>query len=454
MRKSTFKLTAVCRPEFRFAGIVGLAVLLLVSVSGLAASTSSAASRKRRVAKHATVRHSARRATTPSHGRRVNVSHPVARHASTRHAAAHRSTSHVRRVAQHRHGTRASIRRRRHSVEVALDNVRTHAALDAESTTGRAVDDEPASPLQSSAPALTAVADPGGSQMPVASPNTSSTAAADNTLFFDASIPHFMPLPLRGSHEVLVHQNIVADVEGLSRIQNDAQLSAMVGSGDLVALPASSALEIDPRLPYNRRYCRPWTAKFLRDLSSAHDSIFGHPLQLTSAVRTIDFQRHLEHYNGNAAPAYGDTASPHLTGQAIDLGKKGMSLREIAWMREVLGRLQAAGKLDVEEEFEQACFHISVYRTYTQHGAAPTQLIAKNEVAGPTEPSGAVVAVATRSVESIPASYPAHASAPVRRAVSYRHTRSYYFHHARRVDVRRRRRRHHRSMSLLAAGLR
>ena len=42
-----------------------------------------------------------------------------------------------------------------------------------------------------------------------------------------------MPVALRGSHEVLVHQNIIADVEGLSRIQDDAQLSAMVRSGDL-----------------------------------------------------------------------------------------------------------------------------------------------------------------------------------------------------------------------------
>lgn len=348
------------------------------------------------------------------------------------------------------------MRRRRHRVEVALDNARTHTAPGSDPTaTDRAsLGDESVGSLETSAPpALVAVADNVGSPIPTDSSNASPAAAANNTLFFDASIPHYMPLPLRGSHEVLVHQNIVADVEGLSRIQNDEQLGVMVRSGDLVALPASSALEIDPRLPYNRRYCRAWTAKFLRDLSRAHDSIFGHPLQLTSAVRTIDFQRHLEHYNGNAAPAYGDTASPHLTGQAIDLGKKGMSLREIAWMREVLGRLQAAGKLDVEEEFEQACFHISVYRTYAPHSAAPTQLVAKNDVPTPAESSSSVGGVAVPSVEPTPVSYPARASAPVRRAVSYRHSRSYYFHHARRVVVHRRRR-HHRSMSLLAAGLR
>ncbi len=68
--------------------------------------------------------------------------------------------------------------------------------------------------------------------------------------------------------------------------------------------------------------------------------------------------------NGNAAPAEGDIASPHLTGAAIDIGKKGLSLSEISWLRAWLLPLQTAGKIDVEEEFYQACFHITVYRSY------------------------------------------------------------------------------------------
>ncbi len=68
--------------------------------------------------------------------------------------------------------------------------------------------------------------------------------------------------------------------------------------------------------------------------------------------------------NGNAAPAEGDNASPHLTGATIDIAKKGLSMTEIGWMRAYLMPLQAAGKIDVEEEFYQACFHITVYRAY------------------------------------------------------------------------------------------
>jgi len=81
-------------------------------------------------------------------------------------------------------------------------------------------------------------------------------------------------------------------------------------------------------------------------------------------VRTVEYQLRLQQVNGNAAAVDGDAASPHLTGQALDFGKHGMSIAEIAWMRAYLGPLMQAGKLDVEEEFQQACFHISVYRNY------------------------------------------------------------------------------------------
>lgn len=265
---------------------------------------------------------------------------------------------------------------------------------------------------------------------------------------FGLSVPRYMPVALRGSHEVLVHQNIIADVEGLRRIENDAQLNAMIRAGDLVALPASAGLEVDPRLPLNRRYCRPWAAKFLRDLSRAHEQVFGRPLQLTSAVRTVAFQRHLARYNGNAAPAYGDTASPHLTGEAIDLGKKGMSRREIAWMRAVLGQLQNSGKLDVEEEFEQACFHISVYETYAPRSSRPATLIASNEADPPN--LNPTPNVATSPVVANVAGPFLQPVASVRRL---RHTRSSRMHSTRRAVVRRRRH-HRRSMYLLAARMR
>ncbi len=171
--------------------------------------------------------------------------------------------------------------------------------------------------------------------------------------------------PLAGSRESLIHQNVMADAEGLERIQDDADLDHHIADGALVPVPVNDSLRINEDLPENRRYCRPWTADFLRSLAEAHAAEFPRSaLEVTSAVRTVEYQRKLRRINGNAAAVDGDLASPHLTGGTIDLGKKGMSRREIAWMRNWLLPLQQAGKIDVEEEFRQACFHISVYKNF------------------------------------------------------------------------------------------
>jgi len=170
--------------------------------------------------------------------------------------------------------------------------------------------------------------------------------------------------PLVGSRESLVRQNERTEADGLTRIEDDAQLNELRRQKALVAVPVNASLRINEGLPLNRRYTRPWTAKFLTDLARAHAARFHRPLQVNSAVRTVEYQRHLIEVNGNAAPAEGDIASPHLSGATIDIAKKGLSMSEVAWMRGYLYPLQMAGKLDVEEEFYQSCFHITVYKSY------------------------------------------------------------------------------------------
>jgi len=173
-----------------------------------------------------------------------------------------------------------------------------------------------------------------------------------------------VPAPLYGSHEILVHQNEMADRDGLDRIRDSSGLEDLLRQKKLVALPAGEELQVDDRLPDDRRYSRPWTAAFLSVLSRDFYANFHEPIYITSAVRTVQVQRRLVRTNGNAAPASGDNASPHLTGQAVDIAKKGMSMVQIAWLRTYLQPLIGNGKIDVEEEFRQACFHISVYRSY------------------------------------------------------------------------------------------
>jgi hypothetical protein len=173
-----------------------------------------------------------------------------------------------------------------------------------------------------------------------------------------------VPPPLYGSREVLLHQNEMADRDGLTRVRDDADLLDLRREKKLVALPEGDALTVDYHLPENRRFSRPWTAAFLAVLARDYYASFHSPLQVDSAVRTVAVQQRLVRTNGNAAPTSGDTASPHLTGQAVDIAKGGLSRTEIAWMRTYLQPLIDQGKIDVEEEFQQACFHISVYKTY------------------------------------------------------------------------------------------
>ncbi len=173
-----------------------------------------------------------------------------------------------------------------------------------------------------------------------------------------------MPPPVRGSLESLERQNERRDADGLERIQDESDLEDRISHKLLVPVPVSDALTVNSDLPETHRYCRPWTARFLADLAQAHFAAFSGPLEVSSAVRTIQYQEHLMRINGNAAPAEGDVASPHLTGATIDIAKKGLNRREIAWMRSRLLALETAGKIDVEEEFRQACFHITVYKSY------------------------------------------------------------------------------------------
>jgi hypothetical protein len=191
-----------------------------------------------------------------------------------------------------------------------------------------------------------------------------------------------VPPPLKGSHEILVHQNVVADSEGLDRIADDQDILNLRRQSLLVPIPAGRTLLVDERLPGDRRYCRPWTGEFLTTLARAYYARFHTPLQVNSAVRTVEFQQRLLLTNGNAAPAEGDTASPHLTGQAVDLAKHGLTLTQIAWLRGYLMPLVQQGKIDVEEEFQQACFHISVYKKYLPPDpAAPRSIGRRNGTA-------------------------------------------------------------------------
>lgn len=356
--------------------LLALAVLFLLPVSLLAKTT------HRRAHKPA-VAHSAK-----AHKARTSTSHKASK-ATLRRAHAHPSTARrtrrISRIATHP----SSVQARAASPQNATSDDFLKAASKTEATAPEtAVHAEARVPARHSRSRSRRTASPSKPvsvvsviRPTVARPQLDSTETEASTPVILPTLYNkrgrlIVPPPLKGSREILLRQNEVADRDGLDRIQNDEDLRDMRSKGLLVSLPVSRTLQVDDRLPADRRFSRPWTARFLINLSRAHYDRFHTPLQVNSAVRTVEFQQRLMRINGNAAPAEGDTASPHLTGQAVDLAKHGLSRTEIAWMRGYLLPLVQEGKIDVEEEFQQACFHISVYKKYLPPATTPRRSIA------------------------------------------------------------------------------
>ena len=170
---------------------------------------------------------------------------------------------------------------------------------------------------------------------------------------------------LKGSHESLLRQNAEIDRLELPRIQNDIELNQLIDQGALVQISEQPGLHIAGNLKPNRRFSKVWTRDFVEDLGQAYYDEFGIPIQLTSAVRTVDQQKKLRRRNRNAAPIEGDTASSHLAGLTVDIGKRGLTKKQHQWVENYFAKLRELGLIEVAEERRQACFHIMVSERYT-----------------------------------------------------------------------------------------
>lgn len=181
------------------------------------------------------------------------------------------------------------------------------------------------------------------------------------------------PEELKGSPEKLAEQNRVADDYALSRMDNAAEVRRLVKSGYLVSIARRGrGYYVDRKLGkgYARRdvlwYARPWVRKFLvREGDHYADRFRGARFKVSSLIRTEGYQDLLKGRNVNAARGDDDdTRSPHLTGAALDISKKGMSARQLAWMREHLVALQERGWIIGTEEMATNAFHVFVQPSF------------------------------------------------------------------------------------------
>jgi hypothetical protein len=282
----------------------------------------------------------------PSSARRLAhgaSAHPRTIHSSTHPSSAHSSAHHATRSAAYRAGYRGHSSKPLSKTSGAHVATSRTAQASSRSVTSRRV-----------------------SSRHVSSPAVIRPASLERTRLVVAP-------PLKGSFESLARQNERAEMDGLERILDEDDLTSRIEQKLLVPVPASSGLVVNANLSESHRYCRPWTADFLSDLAAAHAARFHKPLEVSSAVRTVEYQQQLMRVNGNAAAAEGDIVSPHLTGGTVDVVKQGMSRQELGWMRNWLLAQQLVGTIDVEEEFRQPCFHITVYKNYASPPPAPGQ---------------------------------------------------------------------------------
>jgi len=173
-----------------------------------------------------------------------------------------------------------------------------------------------------------------------------------------------------GSHDKLVEQNVELDKSQVQRMNSEFELVQSEMTNDLVPVSETDSLKIADNLTDTRRYCRPWTRDFLQDFSEAYFSEFHQPLQVNSLVRTADQQAWLRRHNRFAAPAWGDTASTHLAGVAVDLSRRGLSNTQYQWIRGYLQPLQQKGMVDPIEE-RQPVLHIVVFEKYSDKYLQP-----------------------------------------------------------------------------------
>jgi len=176
---------------------------------------------------------------------------------------------------------------------------------------------------------------------------------------------HWNPM-FKGSHEMLVKQNEIIDTLELPRIADDDELIDVIQNEELVELQQTPALRIAANLKETRRYCKPWTRDFVQDFSQAFYNEFKKPIQVNSAVRTVQQQKKLRRRNRNAGPIEGETASTHLTGISLDISKRGLTRAQHKWVEEYFLPLKTLGLIDPIEERRQAVFHVVVFDRYTE----------------------------------------------------------------------------------------
>lgn len=169
---------------------------------------------------------------------------------------------------------------------------------------------------------------------------------------------------LKGTHASLEQENQEADECGMTRIESDEMLQYFKSIGLLVRVPNTFGVRSDNRLDEKWAWVRPWVAEFLEDLGRDFMNDHQSSFEVSSAVRTFEYQNLLRQANSNAAPVIGNRRTTHSTGATVDITKRFLTRDQITWLRKRLLALEARGLIHATEEFTQTVFHVMVLKKY------------------------------------------------------------------------------------------
>jgi len=175
---------------------------------------------------------------------------------------------------------------------------------------------------------------------------------------------------LAGSRKRLIAFNEGADRMNISQLSNK-NISYFKRRRLVVKLPERTRFfAIDGKHVRDYfRYLRPWAFEYLEQLAKDYHEEFKKPLRITSALRTIEYQRWLTRRNPNAAPAKGNRASLHTRGIALDISHKNMGSKQKKWLENRFVNDQTRkdwiggiGKVEIIKETRaSANFHVVVF---------------------------------------------------------------------------------------------
>lgn len=180
---------------------------------------------------------------------------------------------------------------------------------------------------------------------------------------------------LRGTRFSLFYQGFKARQALLASYQKIRDVEVATMRREFVPVSSTACYIVDEEdVAPDRRAVRPWTLVFVQRFGCEFVDRFKRPFLITGAVRSIQFQLMLrtrdvtkdplvDTYNAAAAPAFGNFASPHLTGMTIDIGWYKMTRQERLWVERCGLRLEALDLIEITKEWglKSKTYHISVF---------------------------------------------------------------------------------------------